>query len=87
MVECKRYIVLAGLYYHPRSWGEQYSRSFDSLDEAKSWARDLCCGYSFYNDWFEIVDLTNMHVVDSSKTDWNKQPKLRVKAKGKISES
>jgi len=72
VIECKRFIVLAGLYHHPRSWVEQYSNEFDTLDEAKIWVAQLFNGYSFYYDWFEIVDLKTKRVTVSSKSGWDK---------------
>ena len=88
MIDCKRYIVLAGLYYHPRKWGEQYACECDTLEEAAEYAHNLVVGYEFYYDWFEIIDLETKRIVLSSDPKWNDiQPKPRVKVKGIIHET
>ena len=88
MIDCKRYIVLAGLYYHPRNWGEQYYGEYDTIEEAMHQAYTLCVGYKFYYDWFEVIDLETKRVVASSDPKWNDvQPKPRVKVKGIVNET
>lgn len=86
MIDCKRYIILAGLYYHPCKWNEQFYGEFDTIEEAMHQAHILCVGYEFYYNWVEVVDLETKKIVINPK--WNDiQPNPRVKIKGKINES
>ena len=65
MIKVKRYIVLAGLKYHPRKWTENYEHEFDELIEACEHANQLLHGFEFYFDWFEVIDLKTKTIVES----------------------
>lgn len=50
-----RYLLLAGLYYYPRSYTQDWVGLFESKAEAYEFYSERKSQYSW--DWHEIVDL------------------------------
>lgn len=61
----KRYAVFQGYYYYPAVGWKDHVQSFENEDEAREYVELESGG----NDWWQIVDLTTGHIIDSGSYD------------------
>ena len=57
-----RYILLAGEHFYPSRW-EDFRGTFNTVEEAKSFAEDCLPDVFLEDKWAQVIDKDNMKLV------------------------